>query len=769
MTHYRVRRERLMPMLERFIDGLACYTPFQNMAVVWILLGWAGCVIAALTLGLALFRLLRVRLHQAELVCLGFVAGSAVLSLAVLGIAAVGLAFRGVFLSMAALTLVTLVWFRRSLLPRERADLPRIAVAWKILFAAGLLAYGTLQFRQALSPEMSPDGMAYHLGLVNQFDHAHGLVRIENIYAALPQGIEMLYLFGFSIGRNSTGSLIHFTFLVDLALLLALYGRRFGFPAGGIVAGLLVFASPLVGADGTAAYNDVGLAAVMFAAVYLLALWWKAKSAGLLIACCAVSGFALAVKYTAVCFALFVVAVIAFGLRGRPVRRLLPVSLLAVLALSVSVAPYLIRNAIWFDNPIAFFGNSIFRNPYFHVSFERDYIANQAHLNGLEWEDMPLQLTLGGTKVEGSFGAAFLAAPLLLAGVFRPQGRFLLLAILAAGLPFPHDRSTRFLIPALPMIALALTFVLSRFRGSRPLLAMLAVVQMVFCWPSLLNRFDPYAGWRLFHVPWQVAFGIVPEDAWLRHSSEEYMATREIDRLLPAAEPVFSMGSELARSYSYRLVVVSFESAYGEKLTDLFYSCWNSPENGRLRWHFRFPSALVRDVRVVQKGASRNNSWSVNEVQFESGDVPSSASAHGQPYAFPNPWDAGLAFDHRAVTRWRSWEPLRPGMRLGMRFDHPIAIDGVTVESIRDEWDTRLALQILDERGNWIDEPPPVLEIAPAVDLRKQAAQELKYQGIHYVLLSRLQWPGEDLIAAAAAWGMSPVFATRHYVLMRID
>jgi len=34
------------------------------MAVVWILLGWAGCVITALALDVALFRLLRVRLAR---------------------------------------------------------------------------------------------------------------------------------------------------------------------------------------------------------------------------------------------------------------------------------------------------------------------------------------------------------------------------------------------------------------------------------------------------------------------------------------------------------------------------------------------------------------------------------------------------------------------------------------------------------------------------------------------------------------------------------
>ncbi|MGA2184021.1 MAG: hypothetical protein ABSH47_13410, partial [Bryobacteraceae bacterium] len=454
------------------------------MAVFWILLGLVACAVTAVTLGLALFHLLRVRLHWMESVCLGYVAGAAILSLAVFGMAAMGIARKGVFLSLSFIALVALLYFRRTLAPRGQVAGPPMAAAWKLLFVAGLLAYGTFYFRQALAPEMSPDAMEYHLGLINQFNRAHGLVRFVDIYAGLPEGMEMLFFYAFAIGRNSAGALIHFSFLVDLALLMALYGKRFGFASAGVVAALLVFASPLVGADGTSAYNDVGLATVMFAAVYLLALWRNEKSAGLLIACCTVTGFALGVKYTAIFFALFVVAVIAVGLRGQPWRKLLPALAVGTFALGISLTPYLVRNILWFDNPVVFFGNSVFRNPYFHISFEQDYVRNQAHLHGLEWKDMPLQLTMGGAKVEGCFGAAFLAAPLILAGVLWPPSRFLMLAALATGFAFPHDRSARFLIPALPLLAMVLTFVLRRMPGSRILLGALAVAHLVTCWPS---------------------------------------------------------------------------------------------------------------------------------------------------------------------------------------------------------------------------------------------------------------------------------------------
>ena len=434
------------------------------MVFFWIFLGWVACVFTALALGLLLFRLLRVSLQRLESLCLGFVAGSAVLSCLVFAIAAVGIARKGVFLTLSVVAFAGAIYFRRWLLPPTAPPPSRTPIEWKILFALGVVIYGILYFRQAASPEMSPDGMMYHLGLVNLFNRAHGFARFVDMYTGLPEGIEMLFLFAFSIGKHSAASLVHFSFLLDLAFLMVLYGRRFGFPSAGVAGSLLVFASPLVGADGTCAYNDVALAAVTFAAVYLLALWRSEKSTGLLTACCIVAGFTMAVKYTAIVFALFVLAVILIGVWDRPWRRRVQTAAAAGLIVSLCVAPYLARNALWFHNPVAFFGNSIFHNPYCHVAFEQHYKIMIAHLWGLEWRDMPVELTLGGPHVEGFLGPGFLLAPLALISLFWPQGRLLVFAALANMISFPNARSPRYLIPALPMLAIAMMFVLSRIR-----------------------------------------------------------------------------------------------------------------------------------------------------------------------------------------------------------------------------------------------------------------------------------------------------------------
>src|SRR5258706_494606 len=78
-----------------------------------------------------------------------------------------------------------------------------------------------------------------------------------NMFAALSEGVEMLYVPAFAIGRHSAAALLHFTFLLVLAMLVCTYGKRIGKPLAGAAAALLVYASPVVGIDGTTAYIDV--------------------------------------------------------------------------------------------------------------------------------------------------------------------------------------------------------------------------------------------------------------------------------------------------------------------------------------------------------------------------------------------------------------------------------------------------------------------------------------------------------------------------------
>jgi 4-amino-4-deoxy-L-arabinose transferase-like glycosyltransferase len=174
-------------------------------------------------------------------------------------------------------------------------------------------------------PETSPDGATYHLGLVSRYLRAHGFERITtSMFAALSQGIEMLFLFAFAFGRHSAAALVHFAFLAALPLAMLSYARRFGFPVAGVCGSLLVFASPAVGLDGTTAYNDVAAACIVFTVFYLAQIWAAEEAnRALLVPLGLAAGFAYAAKYTAFPAVPYALAVVGWKSirRGEPVLK----------------------------------------------------------------------------------------------------------------------------------------------------------------------------------------------------------------------------------------------------------------------------------------------------------------------------------------------------------------------------------------------------------------------------------------------------------------
>jgi len=741
------------------------------MAVAHILIGSLACVVTALALGVTALRMLRLELRRAEAICLGFVVGSALTSTLTLGIAALWTAREGVFLAIASCAAILLWRQRQWLRGLRRTRLDRIPRALRLLFGAAWLAYGVIYFRQALSPEMSADGMTYHLGLVNLWNHAHGLIRNNGMYAALPEGVEMLFLFAFAIGRHSAAALVHLSFLMCLPLLMILYGCRFGWPRGGaVLAAILVFASPLAAADGTAAYNDVALAAIVFAAVYLLEMWRHEKSMGMLLAGSLLAGFAFAVKYTAGPLLLFTAGTVIWEQRRASRRQAAKALLVALAAMAITPAPYLIRNAIWFQNPIAFFGNRIFRNRWFHVSFEQEYVENMSHRQGMTWSETPRELTLGGPKTGESFGPAFVMLPLALIGVVWPQTRLLLAAAAFSACAFAGDKSGRFLIPAVPMLAMAAAFVMCRFRRAAWLAGAIAAVHLVISWPAMNTRLHVYSGWRLIHIPWNAALRRQPEDDYLR-KEPRYTAARLIEDRVPEGQPVFLFaGGDAAQSYTTRPILVPWESAFSEKIGDLIADARNSAQFGRRRWTASFQKTAVRELLIVQAGSTaRQDMWSINEIRLCDEDRAWPRSSGWRLDAFPNPWDIGLAFDGSETTRWRSWERLRPGMWIRVRLDRPQELDHVDVLCNDGQWESQMAAFAVTSVGHWKLPWLTGWHMDPPVDRRKEAMAEVKRAGIRYIAVSRQRWKDEPFGGDFQGWGVHEIGSTPTLLLLEAE
>ena len=170
--------------------------------------------------------------------------GSGLLSFLVFFVAAAHLVWPATFVLMGVLAIAACILRKAYVPPSEQFEpLPRV---YLLLFCAAMLTYASLYFLNALAPEASADGSVYHLGFVQSYIDQHGFGHIiTSMYANLPLGVEMLFLFAFSLGRHSAAALVHFAFLLALPLMILTLGRRLDMRSAGVTAAIIVFLSPV--------------------------------------------------------------------------------------------------------------------------------------------------------------------------------------------------------------------------------------------------------------------------------------------------------------------------------------------------------------------------------------------------------------------------------------------------------------------------------------------------------------------------------------------
>ena len=719
---------------------------------------------ASLCFGLILFRRLAIELERAEYLALAFVTGSACFSQVVFFLSTIHAARQASFLAVALLAagIAALTW---KSIPRPAAW-PPIPRRWKWFSAALFAAFGVVYLVNAMAPEMSSDGAAYHLPFVARYLHAGGFERIANdFYASLSQGIELLFMPAVSLGGHSSAALFHFLFLLDLPLMMVCYGRRFGFPVPALAAAFLVFASPLAGWDGTSAYVDVAAAAVLFAVFYLLQVWDARRDPNLLILIGILAGFSYAVKYTAAIAVPYALGFVSWKLwRGRK-RLLKPVLTVAALA-AVFVLPWMLKDAVQFGNPVAPFANSLFPNPYVHVSFEREYRAHLRHYHLTNWLSAPWELTAKGERLQGFFGPVFLLVPLALLSLRRPAVRRLLLAGAVFALPWFLNVGSRFLLPALPLFALALALAV------RPLwlLPAIMVAHALLSWyASPVRYFDPYAP-RITRVPLRAALRIEPEERYLARSRPGYAIDRMIERQVPPGGRVFSF-EPIPEDWTAREIVVAQNGAENEVFADIFRTALASGACPIRALDFRFSPARLRRVRAVQTARLPGTMWSIDEFQVREGGKLLAADGRWRVDAKPNSWDAHLAFDGNLVTRWQSWQDAAPGMFLEVNFGEAELLDEVTLLGSPDALRNHICLRGMDDGGRWHDLSASVSAglTRVGVDPLAVGARQLSARGIQYLLVTPGAFGANDFNENPAAWGLRFVGESEGARLYRFD
>ena len=725
-----------------------------------ILFGAAFTVAVSVALGALLVARLRLALYRWEAALFEFVAGAGCLSFVTAILCTLHLARKGVFQwGGVAIILLAVRQARRT--PR-RKSLPGVPLTWIALCFLVFGAFFIYYFFTALAPEVSPDGTGYHLGNVVRMWRNHGFDwDYPSMYAYLSQGTEMLFLVAFAFGRHSAAALVHFTYFCTLPLLMVCWGRRFGLPKAGLFAAILIFASPVIAKDGVSAYNDLAVATLIYAVFYLLQVWDELRTPTLLIVIGLLAGASYGAKYTAFLTLPFALGWVWYTRRRFPSRRDLLYLLVPALLM---VAPWTLRNWIWLGNPFAPFFNSWFPNPYYHAGMERIYTEGLRHYADMKhyWE-IPLQLTLRGGLVEGMFGPVFLLVPCGLLALRWKSGRRLLLAALVFALPAYLNTGSRFLIPAAPFLALAMGVGLAEVPGALPALALF---HALVCWPPVLSTYcDPW-DWRISSFPDRVALRLDPVTPYILNSIGDYALKVPIELHVPRGERVFSFAGR-PQAYIDRDIVVSYESTLGNLANDILWA--PQAHNPATEEHFKFLPVTTRGVRVVNtvKGA---DFWTVAEMRLRSQGRELARSPGWRLSAWPNGWEAQLAFDNSYATRWSTWQDIAPHARLQVEFPSGQLVDEVVLEC-DPAWNAHLQVEVLAEGRRWvpITDTPEIVPRDPAPGIRRAATREMKALGLRYLLINKGDMVYEDMRKFPAFWGVTELAEANGTHFYRID
>lgn len=684
--------------------------------------------------GRALLSQLRLRLTRLESWAFSFLMGSAVVSLLMLALGLAGGLGQTSFVLLGALAFLGWRKVPTLALPGEPS------LAWSVNWAFWMLfaLFGGVYTVVALAPEISPDGLTYHLPLVQRYLRDGAIRAIPtDLYAQLSQGLEMLFLPAYAFGQHSAAALIHLSFLLLLPLLMLAYGLRQGNTASAAAAALLVFLSPVVGADGSAAYNDVALAAVAFGTFFALERWRAEKAPDWLIVAGLLAGFAFGIKYTAVFLMPGALAAILW--RHAPIRESLPHALRFLLPALVTILAWLLKNHALVGNPLSPFFNTWFPNNVMDWPLEREYfraVENYRGYTSAWW--IPWEVTVLGETLQGLIGPVFLLLPLALLSLRHAEGRRLWAAAATMLLPFAFNHGTRFLIPALPFLALALTGSLR----SRPfLLAFIVAFHGLTSWPTAIPLYSaPYA-WRIREIPWAAAFGAEAPTDFLRRHLPDFPVLEALNQVVQPGEPVAAFRN-YAASYTAADLWIDNRSRAAAELCRLIYVPVIEAQHPTAGERFWFPAAPLTGIRVAKPPGSI---LMVSEIRLFDLMDPVQLAEPPQVSAHPPRDDAAFSFDGNRLTRWRGGQNPNRASSLEINWRTARSLSRVDIEHRPIHPAPALILTGRLSNGEWrlLTDHSEALLAGPLPQARTAVTRELLRRGVRFVLVH-----DQDVIAA---------------------
>jgi hypothetical protein len=729
------------------------------MRSVHSLLAAAVTVLTCCCVGRVLLAQLRLTLTRLECWTLSLLAGSAVVSVCMLGLGLAG-GLHPLSFAMLSTTAATLCW---RTAPEEWEAATPVARAWRWTFFVLFAAYGPVYATVALAPEISPDGLTYHLPLVQRYLRDGAIRAIPtDLYAQLSQGLEMLFLPAYAFGRHSAAALVHLSFLFALPLLMLAYGRRQGSVIPAAAAGLLVLLSPVAGADGSAAYNDVALAAVVFGTFFTLERWRVSAEPDWLMVAGLLAGFAFGIKYTAVFVFPFALAAIIW--RGSSVRAKSVHAARFVVPALLMILPWLLKNYAFTGNPVAPFFNDWFPNNIMDWPLENEYLRAVRNYRGYTnaWS-IPWETTVLGGTLQGLLGPAFLLAPAGLLVLRHAEGRRLILAAVAMLLPFAVNHGTRFLIPALPFLALALTRTVGRWPMA---LAAVVAFHAFASWPTVIPWYAAPHAWRIREIPWAAAFGGEAQTDFLRRHLPEYPLVEALNAFALPGEGVLAFRTYAASYLGADLWIDNHSRATAELCRLLYLPVLEGrqPTAGERFW---FPKAALTGIRLQKPPGSV---LAADEIRLFDLMEPLPTPAGTVVTALPPHDDAALGFDGNRLTRWRGG--LSPdAAHLELTWRSPLALTRVDVEHRPIHPSPAVTLYGRQPDGAWrlLNGQAERIVVAPIPSVRAAASRELLRRGVQYILLHDQDLIASDVRDHLPAWNWRVLRTNRGLTLYQVQ
>jgi len=383
----------------------------------------------------------------------------------------------------------------------------------KNLLGLGLLFVFATDAVMTLVPELFYDAQVYHLGVPNFYLLEHRLAPIDVMPAKFPFAIQMIYVLGLALKNEIVTKQTHFIFLLLLTASLLTAGRRLGSRAIGIAAAVLFVTIPTMQINVWSSGVDAGVSLfgfLAFAAFFRslrddggLDGRWLALS-GLF------AGFCVGSKYTGV----FVPLVVGLMIVGTSLRE--PGGVMAALRrgtlfsvmVALPVVPWLLKN--WFEtgNPVYPFLPNFF--PGAPLEPWR-YLQLKGENRGLAVESLrdlilvPWKLTMNERSSLSFQGPMFLMA-IPFVGLLRWKNlsattrTVLVAAAIFIPIGLGVTRLTRYLLPGLTLVALALGVALGESLDSRNglqrwaalgTLSIAAFLQLTWCYVIINNSYGP--------------------------------------------------------------------------------------------------------------------------------------------------------------------------------------------------------------------------------------------------------------------------------------